>query len=422
MNAIAGRIRSYWKKLGPGLVTGAADDDPSGIATYSQTGAQYGLQLIWMALFSLPLAYVVQEMCARIGMATGRGLGENIRRHYAKPVLYTCLILLFAANTFNIGADIAAMASGIQLIFPWANTLALVVAFALISLWLQIYLSYPLYARYLKILALVLFSYVITGFLVDLNWGEVLKSTVIPSLSFSKDQIILVCAILGTTISPYLFFWQASQEVEEEKDQGRTTVAQRKGASSLEIRDMRIDVFSGMFISELVMFFIIAVCAATLFTSGVTDIETAADAARALRPLAGPWAELLFTIGIIGTGLLSVPVLAGSSAYAVAEAFHWHEGLSKTFRQAKGFYGVIVVSMLIAVGINVMNIDPIKALLYSAVGNGIVAPVVLFLIMRLGSDAGIMGENVNTRMTAIVGWGVTILMSAASLATLVLIV
>ncbi|MDB5238572.1 MAG: natural resistance-associated macrophage protein [Candidatus Kaiserbacteria bacterium] len=419
MNRVANKLKSYWKILGPGLVTGAADDDPSGIATYSQTGAQYGLQLVWMALFTLPLAYVVQEICARIGMVTGEGLGDNIRKTYARPVVYACMILLFAANTFNIGADISAMASGVQLLVPQLNTLVLIFAFALLCLWLQVYLSYPLYSRYLKILALVLLSYIVTGFLVHLNWKDVAFHTVVPALSFSKDQIILVCAILGTTISPYLFFWQSSQEVEEEKEEGRETVAQRKGATAKELKDMRIDVAAGMFISELVMFFIIAVCAATLFAHGVTNIQTAADAAKALRPLAGAWAELLFAVGIIGTGLLSVPVLAGASAYAIAEAFRWREGLAKKFGQAQGFYMVIVVSMLAAVAIDILGIDPIKALLYSAVGNGIVAPVVLFFIMRISSDKKIMGTNANRPMTQVVGWGITAIMAAASITTLI---
>src|SRR5665213_1328732 len=331
-NRTGNRILAYWRMLGPGLVTGAADDDPSGIATYSQTGAAYGLQLIWMALFTLPMAIIVQEMCARIGLVTGRGLGENIRRAFPKPILYICMVLLFAANTFNIAADISAMAGGIQLLVPGLNFVFIVVAFAVLCLGLQIFLSYPLYSRYLKILALVLLSYVATGLIIHLNWGDVLSHTVLPSITFSKDQIFLVCAILGTTISPYLFFWQTSQEVEEDIEKGRTTVQKRKGSSDAEIRSMRVDVISGMFVSELVMFFIIAVCASTLFTHGITTIQTAAQAAAALRPLAGDWAYLLFALGIIGTGLLSIPVLAGSSAYALAETFHWHEGLSKKLK------------------------------------------------------------------------------------------
>ena len=413
------RILEYWRMLGPGLVTGAADDDPSGIATYSQAGAAYGLQLIWMALFTLPMAIVVQEMCARIGLVTGRGLGENIRRVFPKPVIYACMALLFAANTFNIAADISAMAGGIQLLIPGLNSIVIILTFALLSLALQIFLSYPLYARYLKVLALVLLSYVATGLIVHLDWGQVLAHTIIPSITFSKDQIFLVCAILGTTISPYLFFWQTSQEVEEEVEEGRTSIRSRKGSSDAEIRAMRVDVVSGMFVSELVMFFIIAVCAATLFTHGITNIQTAADAAAALRPLAGEWAYLLFSLGIIGTGLLSIPVLTGSSAYALSEAFHWHEGLSKKMRQAHGFYGIIIVSMAVAIAIDLMGIDPIKALIWSAVGNGIVAPVILFFIMWIASDKKTMGSRANKPSTSIIGWLITGLMAAAGVAAIV---
>lgn len=417
--SILKRIARYWGLLGPGLVTGAADDDPSGIATYSQTGAAYGLQLIWMSLFTLPMAIAVQEMCARIGMVTGRGLAENIRRSFPKPILYACMSLLFAANTFNIAADISAMAGGLQLLVPGLNAILLIIIFAIASLALQIFLSYPLYARFLKILALVLFSYVATGLIIHMDWATVLVRTIIPSMTFSKDEIFLVCAILGTTISPYLFFWQTSQEVEEEEEHGKTTLRSRRGSSDAEITDMRIDVVSGMFVSELVMFFIIAVCAMTLFTHGVTDIQTAADAAAALRPLAGDGAYLLFALGIIGTGLLSIPVLAGSSAYAVAEAFHWHEGLSKKMRQAEGFYGVIIFSMVVAVLIDLIGIDPIKALIWSAVGNGIAAPVILFFIMRMTDDKRIMGHRTNSRIGSAFGWLITGIMALAGIAAIV---
>ncbi len=416
---IGDKMVEYWRILGPGLVTGAADDDPSGIATYSQTGAGYGLQLIWMSLFALPMAIVVQEMCARIGLETGRGLGENIRRAFPKPILYVCMALLFAANTFNIAADISAMASGMQLLVPGLNFAAVVIVFALLCLALQIYLSYPVYARYLKVLALVLLSYVATGLIIHLNWTDVLAHTVLPSITFSKDQIFLVCAILGTTISPYLFFWQTSQEVEEEVEKGETTVREREGSTDSEIRSMRIDVVSGMFVSELVMFFIIAVCASTLFTHGITNIQTAADAAAALRPLAGQWAYLLFALGIIGTGLLSIPVLAGASAYALAETFHWHEGLSKKMKQAQGFYWVIIISMLVAVAIDFLGINPIKALIWSAVGNGIVAPVILFFIMRIAGNREVMGHRTNKASTSIVGWLITALMAIAGIAAIV---
>jgi NRAMP (natural resistance-associated macrophage protein)-like metal ion transporter len=416
---VIGRVVEYWRMLGPGLVTGAADDDPSGIATYSQTGASYGLQLIWLSLFTLPMAIVVQEMCARIGLVTGRGLGENIRRAFPKPILYLCMALHFAANTFNIAADISAMAGGVQLLLPGLNFVAIVIVFALLCLGLQIFLSYPLYSRYLKILALVLLSYIATGFIIHLNWVDVLRHTVIPTITFSKDQLFLICAILGTTISPYLFFWQTSQEVEEEVEKGETTVRERTGATDSDIRSMRVDVISGMFVSELVMFFIIAVCASTLFTHGITTIQTAAQAAAALRPLAGQGAYLLFALGIIGTGMLSIPVLAGASAYALAETFHWHEGLSKKMKQAQGFYWVIIVSMIVAVGIDLLGINPIKALIWSAVGNGIAAPVILFFIMRIAGNKKMMGHRANKTSTSIAGWLITALMGVAGIAAIV---
>ncbi|HVM73983.1 MAG TPA: Nramp family divalent metal transporter [Candidatus Paceibacterota bacterium] len=416
---IGDKMVEYWRLLGPGLVAGAADDDPSGIATYSQAGATYGLQLIWMSLFTLPMAIVVQEMCARIGLVTGRGLGENIRHTFPLPALYVCMVLLFAANTFNIAADISAMAAGVQLLLPKMSSILIILIFAALCLGLQIFLSYPLYSRYLKVLALVLLSYIATGFIVHMDWGNILWRTLIPSITFSKDEIFLVCAILGTTISPYLFFWQTSQEVEEEEEVGKTTLRARRGSSNREIWNMRIDVVSGMFVSELVMFFIIAVCASTLFTHGITGIQTASDAAAALRPLAGDWAYLLFALGIIGTGLLSIPVLAGSSAYAIAEAFHWHEGLSKKMHQAEGFYSVIIISMLVAIGIDLIGIDPIKALIWSAVGNGIVAPVILFFIMRIAGDKKIMQHRANKPATSIAGWLITGIMAIAGVAAVV---
>ena len=365
------------------------------------------------------MAIVVQEMCARIGMVTGRGLGENIRRVYSKPVLYMCVTLLLAANTFNIGADIGAMAKGVQLLLPSVGFPLLVSLFVVISVALQVFTSYKLYARYLKYLTLVLLSYVAAGFIVHLDWGYVIEHTLIPTLVLSKDQLFIICAILGTTISPYLFFWQSSQEVEEEIEHGRVTLEERQGATTGDILDMRIDVWSGMFVSELVMFFIIAVCAATLFQHGGMTIATAADAAKALRPLAGEWAYLLFAIGIIGTGLLSVPVLAGSSAYAIAETFKWREGLYNKPQQAYGFYAVIVASMLVALVLNFVNIDPIKALIYSAVGNGIVSPILLFFIVRLSSNPDIMGERVNRFSTTLVGWLVMGIMTIAGVATLI---
>lgn len=412
-------VKRYWQMLGPGLVTGAADDDPSGVATYSQTGALYGLQLIWMSLYTLPLIIVTQEMCARIGMVSGRGLAENIRREYPKPVLYVLVALLIGANTFNIGADLGAMAASVQLLWPGANFAVVVFLFVIIGTLLQIFMPYRLYSRYLKYLALVLLSYVATGLIVGLDWGAVIFHTFVPTMEFSKNSIFIICAVLGTTISPYLFFWQTSQEVEEEIKDGRTTLRARIGATDADIRDMRIDVWSGMFISNIVMFFIIAVCAATIFANGIEGINTAADAAAALKPLAGDWASILFAVGIIGTGFLAIPVFAGANGYALAETFHWHEGLYRNFRSAFGFYVTIALSMVVALGLNFVGIDPIKALIYSAVANGIVAPVILFFIVHLSSDPRIMGHWVNSRMINTIGWFTVVVMSITGIAAVV---
>ncbi len=411
--------KDYWKLLGPGLTTGASDDDPSGIATYSQQGAQTGFHLIWLALFTFPFMAVVQEMCARIGLETGQGLAANIRRYYPKWVLYVCTALLFFANALNIGADIGAMAKATQLLRPHMNFPILVVGFTAICLILQIFSTYEKYAKYLKWLAMILLSYVVTAFLVKLDWQQLLVHTVIPSITFSRDQIVIITAILGTTISPYLFFWQTSQEVEEDILAGETSVASRRGSTDEDIKNMRIDVWSGMLLSNIVMFFIIAVCAATLFNNGITNIKTAADAASALRPLAGEQAYLLFAIGIIGTGLLAVPVLAGSASYAISESFGWKVGLYHKLKQAYAFYGVIIIATLIGLAINFIGIDPIKALIYSAVINGLVAPVVLVLIVLLSSSKRVMGSRTNHPVITALGWIITAIMSVAGIATIV---
>lgn len=413
------KARDYWHTLGPGLTTGAADDDPSGIATYSQTGAKYGFQLIWLAGFTYPLMAIIQEMCARIGIVTGRGLASNIRHNFPKSVLLTCATLLFAANTFNIGADLGAMAKAIQLFNPNLNYNLLIVLFAILSLSLQIFVPYKIYSKYLKWLALVLFAYVLSALLVGLDWHAVLKAAAVPSISMDKNQIILICGILGTTISPYLFFWQTSQEVEEKILGGQTSVKLRQeDASDSEIKKMRIDIWSGMFLSNAAMFFIIAACAATLFNFGNTNIGTAADAAEALRPLAGNSAFLLFAIGIIGVGLLAIPVLAGSASYAISESFGWKEGLFHKLNEAYSFYGVIIISMLLGLGINFFGLDPIKTLIYSAVANGLVAPVILVIIVLISSNKKIMGNRVNHPITTVLGWLITAGMIIAGLATI----
>jgi NRAMP (natural resistance-associated macrophage protein)-like metal ion transporter len=414
------RAEKFWHLLGPGLTTGAADDDPSGITTYSQTGARYGFQLLWLSVFTFPFMAIVQEMCARIGLVTGRGLAGNIRHHFPRPVLYLCAILLLIANTFNIGADLGAMAQGMQLLLPNVPTSVFLIGFTFLSLGLQIFTPYAKYANYLKWLAMILFAYIFSALLAGLDWHQVWRHTLFPSMDFSKDQILLVSAVLGTTISPYLFFWQTSQEMEEEILLGRKTLKLRRGATDREIRRMRIDVWSGMFFSNIVMFFIIAACAGALFTHGITTIESSAQAAEALRPLAGDATYFLFAIGIVGTGLLALPVLAGSSSYALAESFGWKKmGLYRKLKTAEGFYGVIILSMFVGLGMNFLGINPIKALIWSAVLNAIVSPVVLILIVLLSSNREIMGKRTNGRLTKFFGWLIVGVMIAAGIGALV---
>lgn len=412
------KAKNYWYILGPGLTTGASDDDPSGITTYSQAGAKYGFGMLWLAAFTFPLMSVVQEMCARIGLVTGRGLAGNIRQHFPKRIITITALLLFCANAFNIGANLGAMAKAVQLLQPSWNFGILVLFFTVVSIGLQIFTPYEKYAKYLKWLAMVLLAYIASAILAKLNWSDVMSSALIPKLSFTKDQIFLLCAILGTTISPYLFFWQTSQEIEEQIQQGKTTVALRTGSNKKEIKDMRLDVWSGMFLSNVVMFFIIAACGGVLYKNGITEITTASQAAEALRPFAGDATYWLFALGIIGTGLLSIPVLAGSSSYAISEGLKWRTGLSNNLRQARAFYGIIILSVGVGFMLNFVGIDPIKALIYSAVANGIIAPVILALIVLISSSKKIMGEWVNKPLTTFVGWGVTGIMGLAGIAAL----
>jgi NRAMP (natural resistance-associated macrophage protein)-like metal ion transporter len=414
--------KEYWRLLGPGLTSGAADDDPSGIATYSQIGASRGFNLIWLSFFSLPFMGVVQEMCARIGLTTGVGLASNIKKLYSKKILYFCTALLLFANVFNIGADLGAMAKATQLVFPKIGFVFLIFAFAVFSLALQIFIPYKKYSKYLKYLALVLFAYVFAAFAVKINWGDLFHNVIVPTMKFTKDEIILICAAFGTTISPYLFFWQTSQEVEEEIMKGEKTEEQRKSLNTVSaISRMRVDVWSGMFLSNLIMFFIIATCAATLFQNGITNIGTAADAALALKPFAGNFAFALFTIGIVGTGLLAIPVLAGSASYAMSETFGWKEGLYRKLKNATSFYGVIIVAMFLGIGLNFIGIDPIKALIYSAVLNGIISPVILFFIVKISSREDVMGEFKNKKFGKLLGWIITGFLFVISVATLILL-
>ena len=413
-----GGAKEYLKKLGPGIITGAADDDPSGITTYSQSGAQYGTSLLWLALWVYPLVAVVQEMCARIALVTGRGLASNIKRLYSRKVLYFCTILLFLANTMNIGADLGAMSKAIQLISPNTSFVFLVIAVGIGSLFLEVLVPYRKYSKYLKWLVLTVFSYIITGFIIHMNWSQLFHDGIIPQITFSKTQILLITGIVGTTISPYLFFWQTSQEIEEEVSEGKTTIHSREGTNPTEMKEMRTDIWVGMFLSNLVQFFIVAVCASTLFKNGITDISTAADAARALEPLAGPYAKLLFAVGIIGTGLLAIPILAGSTSYAISENFGWKEGLYLKYKKARAFYGIIAVSIVIGIIINFIGINPIKALLYAAILNGIVAPVILIFIVRISSNKKVMGEYYNKPITKAIGWITTIFMGVTALAAI----
>lgn len=413
------KIKKIFKVLGPGFITGASDDDPAGIAAYSQTGAQFGFGQTWTAIFSFPLMAAVQEMCGRIGLVTGKGLAGVIKKHYSASLLYFAVSLLFIANTINIGADLGAMAASAQLIvgLPFVVWLFIIV---IVTLGLEIFVSYKTYAAYLKFLTLALLAYIATAFIVKVDWVTVYFLMIVPQFVWSKEYLVNIVAIFGTTISPYLFFWQTSEEVEEQVVHHRL---RQMGAGQpkiypYDLSNLRNDTLIGMFFSNLVMFFIIVTTGATLFASGVHNIESTQQAALALKPLAGDFAFLLFALGIIGTGLLAVPVLAGSASYAVSEALGWREGLYRSFGQAKGFYSVILIATLIGFILNFIGINPIKALYYSAVVNGIIAPALLVLIILIANNKKIMDKRVNSRISNVLG-GITIaIMSLASLALL----
>ena len=389
----------FLRILGPGIVTGAADDDPSGIATYSQAGAQFGLQLPWTMLFTYPLMTAVQEACARVGAVTGKGLAAIIREHYPKKVLFPVVFLVVAANTLNIGSDLGAMAASTQLIFPSLPFPFLAAAFAVLMIVLEVFVSYHSYVRLLKWLALALFAYVITAFLVNVPWGDALRATLVPHIEFNNTFLYIIVGIFGTTISPYLFFWQASNVVEDEIAEHR--LAQKGGMPRLTkpyLRRLRIDTVIGMLFSNVSAWFIIVVGAVVLGAHGVTNINSAAYAAKALEPLvqgfpnAGYIAKIIFAVGVIGIGLMAVPVLAGSSSYAISETFSWHEGLFRKYKQAREFYLVIALGMLIGLSFNFIGLDPIKALIFTAVFNGIAAVPLIYFIARLSSRSDVMGE------------------------------
>jgi NRAMP (natural resistance-associated macrophage protein)-like metal ion transporter len=406
--------KNLLQTLGPGLITGASDDDPSGIGTYSQVGAQFGYAMLWTMLFSYPLMSGIQEISARIGRVTGRGIAGNMRKYYPRWLAYIIAGLLVIANVINLGADLSAMGAALQLLIG-GSALLYAVIFAVISLLLQIFVPYEKYVNLLKWLTLVLFAYVATVFVVRVPWGEALHSTFIPTIQFKADYFAGLIAVLGTTISPYLFFWQASQEVEEiERAPTEHALKQSPRQAPQQIARIKADTYIGMGISNLIAFFIILTSAVTLHAHGKTDIQSAAQAAEALRPVAGDFAFALFTVGIIGTGLLAVPVLAGSAAYAVSGVFGWSASLEREALQAKRFYGVLAAATLIGLSLNFTSIDPIKALFWAAVINGVLAGPVMVVIMLMATNPAVMGQFTLSRRLRITGWLATVVMLVAA--------
>jgi NRAMP (natural resistance-associated macrophage protein)-like metal ion transporter len=415
---VFGRFQRFFSNLGPGLITGAADDDPSGISTYSVTGAAFGYAPLWTALFSFPLMSAVQMMCARLGMVSGRGLAGVVRLRYPRWVLWGACTLLIIANVINIGADLGGMAQVTELL-TGINALYWTPIFAVLITAMLFWSSYRQIVHIFKWLTLVLFAYVISAFLSKPDWAAVVRSTFIPHLEWSTAYLATLVGLFGTTISPYLFFWQAAQEVEEEKHRGRVTLVERQGATTRELRHSRVDVLTGMFFSNFVMYFIILTTAATLHAHGHTEIGTAREAAEALRPLAGKGAYWLFALGLIGAGMLGVPVLAGSSAYAIVEAADHHGSLEDKPHGARGFYAVIGVSMGLGMIMNYAGLNAVSALFWAAVVNGVLAPPLIVLVVLLTSDVGVMGEHVNSPVLRWLGWTCAAVMTAAAIAMFV---
>jgi NRAMP (natural resistance-associated macrophage protein)-like metal ion transporter len=410
------KTRLFLKALGPGLITGASDDDPSGIGTYSSVGAQFGLAILWMAAWLLPIMLAVQEVCARIGIVTNKGLAGVLLQHYSKRIVMMAVLLLIIANVVNIGADISAMAASLEMLTR-TNYYVGAILFTAVILLLEIYVQYHLYVKVLKWLTISVFAYVVTGFLIKPDWLIVLKQSFIPRISFDREYLFAMIAVFGTTITPYLFFWQTSQEVEENKlikGEYNGTLIHDK------IIRMRTDVNAGMILANVVFFFIVLTTAQMLFKQGITDIGSAEQAALALRPLAGEHAYFLFAAGIIGTGLLAIPVLAGSGAYALAEVMKWEEGLELKFSQAKGFYLVIAFSMIVGLALNFFRVNPITALYYSAYLNGIIALPLLVVIMVVGNDPGIVGEETHPGYVKFFGWLAVAFMVAAVIVSIFL--
>lgn len=398
------KTKLFIRSLGPGLITGASDDDPSGIGTYSSVGATFGFGLIWLALWLLPLMTAVQETCARIGIVTNKGLAGVLRKHYNSWIVGFIVLLLIIANTANIGADISAMTASVRLLMPSLNFTITAILLTIIIIILEVKIPYQNYAKILKWLTLSLLAYILTGFIIHPDWAMIFKDALIPDININKEYLFAIIAVFGTTISPYLFFWQTSEEVEENKFKIINKEDNKKVVLLDRISRMRTDVKTGMVLANIVFLFIVITTAKVLNSQGITTIESAEQAAMALKPLAGNQAFLLFALGIIGTGLLAVPVLAGSGAYALAELFHWKEGLGKKFSQAKSFYFVIIFSILIGLSLNFLNISPIKALYYSAFLNGVIAVPLLYVIMTIGNDKKIMSEETHPGWVKLFGW------------------
>ena len=410
-----------FRTLGPGLITGASDDDPSGISTYSVAGATTGLSMLWLAFLSTPMMAVIQGMCARIGMVTGEGLAANIRKSIPAPLAYIVAAAVIIANTFNAGADFAGMAASANMVVPKVPVLVWVVFFGALLLTTILFLSYRVICSVLKWLTVALFSYVVTAFWVKPDWGLVLRSLVTPHVQFNRGFVTTMVGVLGTTITPYLFFWQASLEVEEEKSMGRVTLAARRGATAVEIADAHFDVNTGMIFSNVIMAFIIITTALTLFVHHNTHIATAQDAARALEPLAGKFAALLFTLGIVATGLLAIPALVGSSAYVVAEMFKFRRGsMNEPPNRAKRFYAVFSAGLLIGVAMCFARVDPIRALYYAAVLNGVISVPLIFLVIRIASNSGVMGKWKSSPLAKGWAWFAFLLMGAAAVTMFVI--
>ena len=408
-------VRRFFGILGPGFITGASDDDPSGIGTYAIAGASTGFSTLWLALLTFPMMAAIQFICAKIAMVTGRGLAGVLKEHYSRWLLYPAVLLLVVANIINAGADIGAIAAAINMLAPIPIS-AMIIPVALLIVVLQFWGSYSLIERVFKWLTLALFAYVATAFFTRPGASEVLRGTFIPAISFDNKFLMTATAILGTTISPYLFFWQTGQEIEEEKRIGRTAIEDRKGTSKRKLKKRGWDVLVGMLFSNVVMYFVILTTAATLFKAGKTNIQSATDAAEALKPLAGAGAKFLLGLGLIGTGFLAVPILTGSSGYALAEVFGWKYGLEDKPDEAKKFYWILAISTAAAIEINFLGINPVTALLWVAVINGLLAPPLLVLIMLIGSRKKIMKQHRNGVVLNILGWATTLAMSLAAVA------